>query len=185
MNRDIDSYQNRQTVITGPVNSGKTTLTTRILHSFLQSGYGEKIAVLDFAPLQISTIGGKLDTSKDKSIVYLTAHIAAPRLMGRDAAHTLQLAEENAMKIEELFSKYMEYKREILFINDVTLYLQAGSLNKLLGVIKNSHTRIINCYYGDSFADSELTRRERKLTDDLISQSHSVIKCHPATKSTT
>ena len=40
-----------------------------------------------------------------------------------------------------------------------------------------SSTQIINAYYGITFADSELTQRERRLTDALIAVSDKAIRC--------
>ncbi len=170
----LAQYLGRQTVWAGAVNSGKTTRTTAILEQFLVAGYAQEIAVLDLAPDPVRGIGGKLSFVKPPGLLYLTAQLTAPRLMGRDAAEIQHLASVNAQNIENLFAELERQPRNILFLNDVTLYLQAGSLQRLLSVLQNSSTRIINAYYGDSFADSELTRRERELTEALMAHSDSV-----------
>jgi hypothetical protein len=36
---------------------------------------------------------------------------------------------------------------------------------------------VVNAYYGDYFADSGLTRRERKLTEDLMKICNRVVYC--------
>ena len=174
---EIEHYLNYQTMITGDVNSGKTTLTTLILQHFLNAGYGPRIAVLDLSPDPVQGIGGKLSLGSGTSALYLTAHIIAPRLMGKDAAHTLRLAKENAGKIEALFEEFKRRRRDIVFINDATLYLQSGCLALFLKTLAMSSTQIINAYYGNTFADSELTQRERRLTDALIACSDKVIHC--------
>ncbi len=171
---ELDQYLGRQTVLAGAVNLGKTTRTTTILKQFLAAGYAQEIAVLDLAPDPVRGIGGKLSFVKPPGLLYLTAQLAAPRLIGRDAAEIQGLASANARNIENLFAELERQPRNILFLNDVTLYLQAGSLQRLLGVLQNSSTRIINAYYGDSFADSELTRRERELTEALMAHSDTV-----------
>lgn len=173
---DIQHYLNRQTLISGDVNSGKTTKTTTILEQFLQAGYGEQMAVLDLSPDPVRGIGGKLPLPSGAPVLYLTSHITAPRLMGRDADHTLELANENAREIEGLFVEFTKQKRDILFINDATLYLQAGNFALFLETLAKSSTRIINAYYGNTFADSALTQRERKLTDTLMEGSDEVIR---------
>ena len=172
---DIKHYLKRQTLIVGDVNSGKTTRTTTILEQFLHAGYGEQIAVLDLSPDPVRGIGGKLPLDSGTPVLYLTTQITAPRLMGRDAEHTLELAVENARKIEGLFAQLAEQKRDILFVNDATLYLQAGNFDLFLEMLAKSSTRIINAYYGNTFADSELTQRERKLSDTLMEASDQVI----------
>ena len=176
-NGGIEHYLNRQTMIAGDVNSGKTTLTTLILEHFLNAGYGQQIAVLDLSPDPVQGIGGKLSLGSGTPALYLTAHIIAPRLMGKDAAHTLRLAKENVGKIEVLFEVFKRQRREIVFVNDATLYLQSGSLALFLETLSMSSTQIINAYYGNTFVDSELTQRERRLTDALIEVSDKVIRC--------
>ena len=47
---NIEPYINRKTLITGGVNSGKTTRTFGILKMFCNHGYEERIAILDLAP---------------------------------------------------------------------------------------------------------------------------------------
>ncbi len=172
---DITQYLGRQTLLAGDVNSGKTTRTTEIIRQFLAAGYARNLAILDLAPDPIKGVGGKLSFDAVPGVRYLTDHIAAPRLMGTDAAHTLELATRNARTIEKLFSDLQRAPRDILFINDATLYLQAGSPDLFLGILHNSSTRIINAYYGDSFDDSELSRRERRLTEMLMEQSDEVV----------
>jgi hypothetical protein len=177
VNCGIEHCLKRQTMIVGDVNSGKTTLTTLILEHFLSAGYGQQIAVLDLSPDPVQGIGGKLSLGSGTPALYLTAHIIAPRLMGKDAAHTLCLAKENAGKIEALFEEFKRQRRDILFVNDATLYLQSGSLALFQKTLAMSSTQIINAYYGNTFADSELTQRERRLTDALIAGSDKVIRC--------
>lgn len=172
---DLHPYLNRQTVIAGDVNSGKTTRTTAILELFLQAGYGPQIAILDLAPDQVQGIGGKLPLPGDTPILHLTDTISAPRLMGKDAAHTLELAEENRCRIERLFSIFTKQPKNILFVNDATLYLQAGSLPLLLQTLEVASTRIINMYYGNTFQDSAMTRRERRLSEGLLAASDEVL----------
>lgn len=172
---DIEQYLNRQTLIAGDVNSGKSTLTTSLIELFSKAGYTRQMAVLDLAPNPVQGIGGKLPPCSSKHILYLTDDIAAPRLMGENAAHTLQLAKQNAQKIEKLFEELTKRQKEILFVNDATLYLQHGSLSRFLKILAGSSTRIINVYYGSTFEKSKLTLRERQLTDALIAVSDKVV----------
>lgn len=164
----IENYLGRRTIIVGDVNTGKTVRTLEILHLFLTAGYAPKIAVLDLAPDTVRRVGGKMKPPPDEPLLYLTASISAPRLTGKDEDHTRQLAEENARTIETLFVKFQRQKREILFVNDATLYLQAGHLKRFVEILDTTSTQIINAYYGNAFTDSELTRREKKLTEDLM-----------------
>jgi len=171
---DIARYLGRHTILVGDVNSGKTTRTTTIINQFLAAGYARKLAILDLAPALVKGVGGKLSFKMAPGVSYLTAQIAAPRLMGQDAEQVRELATRNARTIEKLFTELERDSRDILFINDVTLYLQAGSLELLLGILRNSSTTIVNAYYGHSFDDSDLSRRERQLTEALMECSDTV-----------
>jgi hypothetical protein len=176
----INQYLKRRTLIIGDVNSGKTDRTFKILQLFLKEGYAKKIAILDLAPGSIRGFGGKIEPPLDEPLIYLTTSISAPRLTGRNENHIRQLAENNAKAIKKLFTKFHRQKREILFVNDATLYLQAGHFKRFVEILDTASTQIINAYYGNTFADSELTRREKKLTEDLMKTCDQVITmpCH-------
>ena len=163
-----DQYIDKRTLIIGDVNTGKTDRSLEILQLLLKAGYAKKIAILDMAPGSNRGIGKKMHPPPDEPLLYLTAPISAPRLTGKDANHIQRLAEENARTIERLFVKFHQQKREILFVNDATLYLQAGHLERFMEILNTASTQIINVYYGDTFANSELTRREKTLVEDLM-----------------
>jgi GTPase SAR1 family protein len=173
---NINNYINRRTIIVGDVNSGKTSYTLNILKLFLKTGYAGKIAILDLAPDNIQGIGGKMEPPQDESLLYLTTSILAPRLTGKDEHHTLKLAEKNATTIEKLFTNFFRQKREILFVNDVTLYFQAGDFEHFIKILDTASTHIINAYYGHTFSDSELTRREKNLTEELMKLCDQIIE---------
>lgn len=173
---NIDHYMNRRTIIIGDVNSGKTSQTLNILKLFLKAGHAKKIAILDLAPGNIQGIGGKMEPPLDEPLLYLTTSILAPRLTGKDEHHTLKLAEKNATAIEKLFTKFYRQKRELLFVNDVTLYFQAGDFERFTKILDTTSTQIINAYYGHTFSDSELTRREKNLTEELMKLCDQIIE---------
>ncbi len=75
--------------------------------------------------------------------------------------------------IERQFKQLIEAKRKILFVNDATLYLQAGTLEHFKKVL---NAAIINAYEGERFGDSELTRREKQLTRELMQHCNRVIR---------
>lgn len=173
---NINYYMNRRTIIVGDVNSGKTSKTLNILKLFLKAGHAEKTTILDLAPDNIQGIGGKMELPPDEFLLYLTTSILAPRLTGKDKYHTQQLAEKNANAIDKLFTKFFRQKREILFVNDVTLYFQAGEFERFIEIFDTTPTLIINAYYGNTFSDSALTRRERQLTKALMKLCDQIIE---------
>jgi len=173
---NINYYMNRRTLIVGDVNSGKTSQTLNILKLFLKAGHAKKIAILDLAPGNIQGIGGKMEPPLDEPLLYLSTSILAPRLTGKDEYHTRKLAEKNATAIKKLFTKFYKQKREILFVNDVTLYFQAGDIKHFIKILNTTSTPIINAYYGHTFSDSKLTRREKKLTEELMKLCDQIIE---------
>ena len=70
--------------------------------------------------------------------------------------------------IEVSFAELHRQKKEILFVNDATLYFHAGDLAKFLKLLDTAQTQVINAYYGNTFLDSEITQREKRLTEELI-----------------
>lgn len=164
----IEQYIGKRTLIIGDVKTGKTDRSMEILRLFLGRGYAKKITILDMGTDPVQGIGGKMHPPSGQPVRYLTDAISAPRLMGKNTNHTLYLANENAKTIEKLFAKLRQEKREILFINDATLYLQAGHLNRFVEMLGTASTQVINAFYGSAFSDSELTLREKKLTEDLM-----------------
>jgi len=108
--------------------------------------------------------------------LYLSTQIAAPRLQGENDEHIWQLAQANARAIERQFEQLYDAKKKILFVNDATLYLQAGTFELFEKVLNSFHTAIINAYQGERFADSALTRREKKLTQNLIQRCDLILR---------
>ncbi|MBW1841642.1 MAG: hypothetical protein JRI75_07585 [Deltaproteobacteria bacterium] len=172
----LDPYTGKRTLIIGDVNTGKTARSAGILKLFINKGYAKKIAILDLGTDPVQGIGGKIQPPPGAPLLYLTGIISPPRLMGKNMNHTWHLANENAKTIEKMFVKLRQEKREILFVNDATLYLQAGRLNRFVEILNTASTQVINAYYGNAFIDSELTRREKKLTEGLMRVCDRVIK---------
>ncbi len=162
------TYLHQRTLIVGETNSGKTTRTVQLLEMFINAGYAPEIAVLDLAPDKIQDVGGKMRMNPIWEVLYLSTQISAPRLQGKNDQHVWQLAQANAWAIERLFDQLIEKEKKILFVNDATLYLQAGSFEHFSSVLNTADTAIMNAYQGDRFGDSTLTRREKKLTQNLI-----------------
>ncbi len=169
-------YIYKRTLFLGDINSGKTYRTMQLLQMFINAGYGPEIAVFDLAPDLVDGVGGKMKIKSHEKLLYLTTSIAAPRLQGQNEEHTWRLAQANAQAIERLFDQFKAQNRKIVFINDATLYLQAGSLERLAVVLNAADTVIMNAYWGDYFADSVLTRREKQLTHTLQQRFDRIIR---------
>jgi hypothetical protein len=173
---DLARYVERRTLVIGDLNTGKTTFCGRILQTFIKNGYGSQITAVDLAPDAIGGIGGKLSPELTRDLYYVTAPIAAPRLTGKNETQILQLARRNARIIESLFMRLQAHSKSILFINDATLYLQAGNFKRLAELLDGFTTVLINAYYGDSFPQSSLTRREKLQTEALMTICDQIIQ---------
>ena len=172
---DVNEFLGRRTLIAGDVNAGKTRYCLDILLAFVRAGR-RNIAVLDFAPASISGVGGKLMPSETSGVFYFSADISAPRLTGRDETEIIELAEHNARTIECLLDDYLFDPKDILFINDITLYLHAGSIDKILSIIDLSSTIVINAYYGSAFANMPLSAQEKRSVEHLMKRMDRVVR---------
>lgn len=170
-----ETYLNRKTLIMGEVNSGKTHRTFCIVTCLCHNGHAGEIVVLDLAPQTTAGIGGRLEIAHPL-IQVLQTTIIPPRLTGRDSAHILQLARQNAQEIEPLLDLVQTSQRSILVVNDASLYLQAGSLQRFLQTIAVFPTVVMNAYFGQSFSASPFTEVEQKSVLDLARASDRVIR---------
>ncbi len=173
---DARDYLDRRTLILGDVNSGKTRETQRILSLWVAANPTPLMTVLDLAPEPVHGIGGRLTLPPRFMGRYLFTEIIPPRLIGQSAAEISDLAAANARAIEPLLDDCLRQPHPLLVINDVTLYLQAGDYARLDAVLQSATTILLNAYYGASFEDHPITRRERRLTERLMRDCDRVIR---------
>ncbi len=173
---DTRDYLDRRTLILGDVNSGKTRETLRILSRWIADSPTPLMTILDLAPEPLRGIGGRLTLPPRFMGRYLFTEIIPPRLTGRNAAEISELAAANARAIEPLLDEFLKQPHPMLIVNDVTLFLQAGAYARLAAVIQSATTVLINAYYGESFEDHPITRRERRLTERLMQDCDRVIR---------
>lgn len=142
----------------------------------------ENITVIDMAPSGIDKVGGMLwKYTKDVfRIRYLQPpSIKAPRTEGRNKEEVLSLANYNRLAIEPLIKCFIKYPTSCLIINDLSIYLQSGDLEDIFRCMDLSDTVIFNAYYGSSLSNdkgSNISLREKKLVDELITKSEIVIR---------
>lgn len=164
------------TLITGDVKRGKTRLTQRILEACCRDLPGP-FTVIDLAPalehlgsrgrIDGLPIGGALIGPANCRIHYHRVELAAPRLQGADEQEQQLLARDNRVRIERLFASAFAAPIGTLFINDCSLYLQAGSVAALLGRIRSAKTAVVNGYYGRMLGPGRLSEWERRGMDEL------------------
>ena len=163
------------TLIAGEVNSGKTRLLARLIAAFASAGV-EPLALMDMAPETTRGIGGKLPPPPGVELRVYAPPIAAPRLTGQTPAEVLALAQENAARLEEGFADYLAHPATALFINDVSLYLQAGDPKRLYAVLAATPTVVLNGYLGQSLGGGELGRVEQERMAELAGRCQRVIR---------
>ncbi len=119
-------------------------------------------------------------TLTQRTVGYLSPEkVNTPRMSGKTSLEVEKLAKENASMMEKILKEYLEKPTPILFINDVSLFLQAGDYDILKDVLNNSETAVINGYYGEELSEdrgSGVTERERQLMNKLIDDVDIVIK---------
>jgi len=157
---NIRNLRRKKTLVAGGIKSGKTHFVCVFVEKILQDDR-ESVLVLDFAPNLYRGVGGKMVLSEHPRLHYLTTRIDAPRLLGKDDREMRKLAEGNRSRIEEILDTCEETSADVLIINDVTLYLQAGNHERLAALMATFPTVLINAYYGQDFAESPLSLRER------------------------
>lgn len=173
----------RRTLIAGDVGAGKTRLTRRLLEEALEMGLDD-VTVIDMAPRAVDIdgvpVGGVLVTVDASGIRYLQADdIKTPRLSARTPEELLQLADHNRDKVERLLEAFDTEPSSILFINDVSIYLQRGSLDRLWETLLKADTVVANGYVGERLKDdlgTGLSRDESQRMDELASRVDEVIR---------
>ncbi|MCB2225664.1 MAG: hypothetical protein KQH53_03220 [Desulfarculaceae bacterium] len=163
------------TLIAGEVNSGKTRLLAGIMSAFAEAGV-EPLALMDLAPELTKGVGGKLSPPPGVELTLYAPPIVAPRLTGKTPGEVAAFAAQNAAAIEEAFAAYLAAPAVALFINDVSLHLQAGDPARLYAVLEATPTVVINGYMGASLGGGELGRVEQERMAALAARCARVIR---------
>ena len=145
--------------------------------------------LIDMAPPAFPVDGGRLggrlcdlNPLPGRVHLLLPGAVRAPRLQGRTASEVLELAEANRRVIEPLLERYLKGPAPLLVINDLTIYLHAGTVRRLMEVIGRADTFLGNAYYGRFLHDdrgSGVSRREREAVEELMGHMDYVIHLPP------
>lgn len=173
----VEDYLRQKTLILGDVNTGKTTLTRKVLEALLcRQNLEGRIAIVDMAPeipeklakeKELIGVGGKLIPPEGHDILYLGGHFEPPRLSSKTEEEAIEKARQNRRLIEGLFRKLDWQSRDILLINDVSICLQAGTTENLTRRLDRAATVVANGYWGKRLGGGTLTERERTETEKL------------------
>jgi GTPase SAR1 family protein len=163
----------KKVLILGESGSGKTKLTAKLLQELTKLTKPEKMTAIDLAPQRTENIGGKLANYVDltSEVKYLSPEkVYTPRLAGTSPKEVLRYAELNRKIMEPLLDDFIKNPTEALIINDITLYLHNGELEKVLTCLRLTKTFLATAYYGSKLAEdlgTGISARERRLTDKL------------------
>ena len=160
-NTSFSEIEGKRVIILGDVGTGKTSLVRRLLIEAIEK-YLKDLTVIDMAPPRMSingeTIGGHLLEKPDQRVRYLAPkEVWPPRLKARDPEELISLAEKNREEIEVLLATYSKEPSEILFVNDVSIYLQRGDIETLWGALSKARTLVVNSYFGERLSDDHGT----------------------------
>ena len=166
----------KRVVITGEVGVGKTRLLADLIdEAALEAGL--RVVVLDLAPevrLRSQLIGSSVKNYSRRllQVKYFRPKIVfAPRLQGRNREEVLDLAAKNASSIEPLLVSLASDPPHVLFIDDLTIYLQAGKIDPLISLISAVSTFIATAYKGKLLSDdkgSGLSRIEKSRLESFL-----------------
>lgn len=169
----------------GTVRTGKTKLTVDLLEEAVGLGYSGLVTVVDMAPESVTvcgkSLGGRLSelTEACRGVRYLTPQrVETPRLKAKSAEELLNMVRYNAESIKPLLEEYIAEPSPILFVNDISMYLQSGSVDPVLEAVGRAETFIANGYYGEYFSEdlrTGVSRMERDLMDQLASHMDVVV----------
>lgn len=169
----MKEFLGRKTLLTGDVGSGKTRFLVEFLKFLIENGYSDDVTIIDIAPSRIHGVGGAIREYTEHVLMvrYLRGErIWAPRLIGKNREEILKYAEENRISIEPLIDMYLSNPTKILLVNDLTIYLHAGDVTRIIELIHIAETFMATAYEGEKLKDdknSGITERERKLLDIL------------------
>lgn len=164
----------RKLLVVGDVNTGKTTLARRVLQDFCARGLGPRIAILDLAPTippeiarsrGVRGVGGTLEAEAACGAACARPLLQAPRLTSSSEAEAAAKAADNLRRIEAAWLGLPPH--DILFVNDISMALQAGRAADLVARLEPLSTVIANGYLGERLGGGELTRHERAQMEEL------------------
>ncbi len=176
-----------KTLIVGEVGSGKTALTASLLAQALEAEPIDAITVLDFAPESFMVrgirVGGVISEyiQLPGGLRYLKARVRGPRLQSRSRGEALAIAEENARETSRLLEAYVRDPTPVLFINDLTIHLHAGSVMLAARALEEAQTAVVNAYMGSRIPAEppEIARRERRGVAELAKVVDAIIELLP------
>ena len=182
MEYSYSDLNGRKTLITGDLGSGKIEYARRLLEEAIEEAKG-LITVIDFSPSLRTKdgahVGGRLYNGDSPMVRVLSSKLVkTPRITAETPEELVRLAEYNRDITEALLEQF-NGSTDTLFINDVHIHLQRGTLQTLWDAIREVDTVILTGYMGSDHGDdlgTGVSRRERTLMMRLGSKMDQVIQ---------
>lgn len=172
----------KKVLILGEVGSGKTSLTAKIVQKLTLFIEPKEITVIDMAPEAIGEIGGKLPKylSLNSELRYLSpAKVYAPRTMGVTNTQVVEYAKRNKNAMKPLLDEFLKKPTKVLIINDITLYLHLGKLEKIMNCMRLAETFLASAYCGVKLKEdygAGISAREKQMVEKLATYMDHVVK---------
>ncbi|MFB0514540.1 MAG: hypothetical protein ACETVQ_03080 [Candidatus Bathyarchaeia archaeon] len=172
----------KKLLILGEVGSGKTSLTAEIVQKLMLFIEPKEITVIDMAPEAIGEIGGKLSKhlSLNSELRYLSpAKVYAPRTMGVTNTQVVEYAKRNKNAMEQLLDEFLKKPTKVLIVNDITLYLHLGKLEKIINCIRLAETFLASAYCGVKLKEdygAGISAREKQVVEKLATYMDHIVK---------
>jgi len=163
----------KKVLILGEVGTGKTSLIAQLTEELMRFFKASEITLIDMAPEAIGEVGGKLSAYSPliRKLKYLSpAKIYAPRVTGASPRQVVEFAKRNKKAIDPLLDEFLRHPTEILIVNDITLYLHVGDLDKIVSCARLAETFLASAYYGVKLKEDHgtgISSRERQLVEKL------------------
>ena len=161
-------------------------MTLRLIEEAVEMGFGDRITVVDMAPavavVKGIRVGGKLleVSERFRGVRYLAPkRVETPRLRAESAKELLRLVDLNEKRIKPLLKRYIENPTPILFVNDISIYLQSGIDEPVLSAVMKAETFIANGYYGETLEsdfETGVSNTERGLMKKIGDKMDAVIR---------
>ncbi|HDM24229.1 hypothetical protein DRO02_02935 [archaeon] len=174
--------------IIGETGTGKTRLTLKAIEKLAEK-HGENLTVIDFAPGKTfykgKTIGLRIEDILPIEILnkirYIKANTKPARITSKTCKQLMETVKENTRECLQALGKFIKNPTGHLVINDLSIYLQGGSLQPLLKCMKLANTMIVNSYYGYSISGPTechllISRRERFMVRCILRMFDRVVK---------
>ena len=170
------------TLIVGPSNVGKTSLTAQSLSTWVEEHGTDGVVTFDFAP-EIErdgrVLGGKLTQFMriPDGVWYGEIDAVAPRAAGSTDAEAIELAETNATRSKQVFESAPK-NPDAIFVNDATIPFQAETLDQsvLLEYCGNATTTVFNAFESDELGvDDAVSQNEQTALQMLYQQANRIV----------